>query len=201
MMTPRRPGASAAGWAVLGLLSYAPGLSGYELKQWADHSLRFFYQAPAMSQIYSELQRLEALGWAESRLEPQGHGRDKRVYGLTEDGAAALKAHVESAPFRPPMVKNPVAMRIWLGHLTGGAGMDRLIDAYDAHLNEFLEGVRAALKTTEDRPELAYAAMALRWIARSNQAQADALGELRRELAEHRAEAPTRKEGTGGPVA
>jgi len=49
----------ATGYAVLGLLSFGRELTGYELKQWADGSLRFFYWSPAVSQIYSELKRLE----------------------------------------------------------------------------------------------------------------------------------------------
>ncbi|NUU21358.1 MAG: hypothetical protein HOV68_07555 [Streptomycetaceae bacterium] len=81
---PSRP--SAAGWAVLGLLSHAPELSGYELRQWADQSLRYFFQAPATSQIYSELRRLERLGWVESSLAAQSDQRHKRVYRLTTAG-------------------------------------------------------------------------------------------------------------------
>jgi len=49
-------------WAVLGLLSFGRELSGYELRKWADASIRFFYGSPAMSQIYRELRRLEAVG-------------------------------------------------------------------------------------------------------------------------------------------
>ena len=33
----------ATGYAVLGLLSFGKALSGYELKRWADHSLRYFF--------------------------------------------------------------------------------------------------------------------------------------------------------------
>ena len=30
-------------YAVLGLLSFGRALSGYDLKQWADHSLHYFF--------------------------------------------------------------------------------------------------------------------------------------------------------------
>lgn len=178
---PPRP--SAVGWAVLGLLSYSPGLSGYELKHWADHSLRFFYRAPAMSQVYTELQRLEELQWVESWDEPQDEVRTKRVYRLTEEGNDALRSHVESAPFQPPVVKNPVAMRVWLGHLTDGAGLMTLVDAYSEHLGALLDDVQEAVATTEGRPELGYATAALHWIERMFQAEADSLVGLRQELA------------------
>ena len=49
----------ATAWAVLGELSFGRELSGYDIKKWADASLRFFYWSPAISQIYRELRRLE----------------------------------------------------------------------------------------------------------------------------------------------
>ncbi|MCP3818723.1 hypothetical protein NLX86_11540 [Streptomyces sp. A3M-1-3] len=52
---------------MLGLLSFPGARTGYELKKWADASLRFFYWSPAISQIYAELRRLETLGYATSR--------------------------------------------------------------------------------------------------------------------------------------
>ena len=55
-------------WAVLGMLSFGRELSGYDLKKWADSSLRFFYWSPASSQIYAELRRLERVGYVESRI-------------------------------------------------------------------------------------------------------------------------------------
>ena len=60
-MAPELPTTS---YAVLGLLSFGRELSGYELKKWADHSLRFFFWSPAISNIYGELKRLQRLGLA-----------------------------------------------------------------------------------------------------------------------------------------
>ena len=55
-MAGRRPlGATAQ--AALVLLTFGAA-SGYELKQRADNTLRFFFAAPAMSQLYAELARL-----------------------------------------------------------------------------------------------------------------------------------------------
>ena len=58
----------ATAWAVLGLLSFGRDLTGYDLKKWADSSLRFFYWSPAISQIYGELRRLESLGYVETPM-------------------------------------------------------------------------------------------------------------------------------------
>ena len=49
-------------YALLGLLSFGDSLTGYELKQRADRTLRFYWVSPAMSQVYSELERLHDLG-------------------------------------------------------------------------------------------------------------------------------------------
>ncbi len=46
------------GYAILGLLTFGDELTGYEIKQRADVTLRFYWVSPAMSQIYTELRRL-----------------------------------------------------------------------------------------------------------------------------------------------
>ena len=58
-------------YALLGLLSFDRELSGYDLKKWADSSLRFFYWSPATSQIYVELKRLEKLGFVTAARRPR----------------------------------------------------------------------------------------------------------------------------------
>ena len=61
------PNLPATSWAVLGMLAFDEELSGYELKKWADHSLRFFFWSPAISNIYGELKRLQRLGYVVAR--------------------------------------------------------------------------------------------------------------------------------------
>jgi DNA-binding PadR family transcriptional regulator len=67
-------------YAVLGLLSFGPELSGYELRQLALNSLRFFYWTPAQSQIYRELRRLAGLGYVTGREVSQDSRPDKVAY-------------------------------------------------------------------------------------------------------------------------
>src|SRR5260370_40944249 len=69
---------SPTAWAVLGLLSFARELSGYDLRKWANASLRFFYGSPAMSQIYRELRRLEGGGDAAARPAAGAPRRERR---------------------------------------------------------------------------------------------------------------------------
>src|ERR1700712_5895261 len=89
------PQLRATSYAVLGLLSFGQELSGFDMKRWADWSLKFFYWAPSFSQIYGELHKLEELGLVASRLDenkqPQRKRgeREKRVYRITAAGARA----------------------------------------------------------------------------------------------------------------
>ena len=96
----------ATGYAVLGLLSFGEELSGYDLKKWADHSLRFFYWSPAISQIYSELKRLERLGYVEARERPQDEPPQQARLPHHRRGGDALAGWVEHEPVEPPVLKD-----------------------------------------------------------------------------------------------
>lgn len=99
-------------FAVLGLLSFGDSLTGYELKQRADKTLRFYWVAPAMSQIYTELERLHSLGL----VGRDGAGRGTS-YTLTEAGTTALTRWLRETPAGFPVLKHPVALRLLLGAL------------------------------------------------------------------------------------
>jgi DNA-binding PadR family transcriptional regulator len=175
----------ATSWAVLGLLSFGAELSGYDLKKWADASLRYFYWSPSFSQIYSELRRLEAAGCATSRLvRPEAGARPKRLYRITEAGLAAVRTWAREAPVDPPMLKHPPLLRLWLGHLTEP---DRLRETLDAHqLDAELLRARAAadLDLAAAEPEWAFPMLALKWSERYYAAQRDLAAGLRADLDE-----------------
>lgn len=99
-------------YALLGLLTFGDALTGYELKQRADATLRFYWVSPAMSQVYSELARLTAHGLVTA----SGEGRGT-TYAISEAGRNALTTWMrESAPGFP-VLKHPVALRLLLGHM------------------------------------------------------------------------------------
>ena len=126
-------------YAVLGLLSFGAELSGYELRQWALRSLRFFYWSPAQSHIYKELRRLEERGLATGRRVAQDDRPDKRVFAITEAGRGELRRWLHDAPVAPPMLKFESALRLFLGH---AADPERLVQVLDEH--------RAAVQRTLD---------------------------------------------------
>ena len=111
------PDLRTTSWAVLGLLSFGSELSGYDLKKWADWSLRFFYWAPSFSQIYSELRKLEDLGLATSYVASLDDVRGKRMYSITPAGLEAMARWANESPVQPVVLKHGVMLRMWLGHL------------------------------------------------------------------------------------
>jgi len=69
---------------ILGLLNYH-SMTGYEIMLVFRDSLRFFWSAQT-SQIYRELQTLEAKGWVDKTPVPQQSRPDKNIYAITPEG-------------------------------------------------------------------------------------------------------------------
>jgi PadR family transcriptional regulator, regulatory protein AphA len=88
-----RPGS----YLVLGMVR-AGVRTGYAIKRAVDNSTRFFWTA-SLAQVYPELAALADHGYLESSDEPHG-SRPRKVYSLTEKGAAALDSWL-SAPRTP----------------------------------------------------------------------------------------------------
>jgi DNA-binding PadR family transcriptional regulator len=160
------PSLPPTGWAVLGLLSFGEELSGYDLKRWADWSLKFFYWSPSFSQIYGELRRLEKLGMASSRIENRDDVRGKRMYQITRAGQAALRDWSADDHVDPVVLKHGVMLRLWLGHLSDP---DRLRTVLAEHRDQ---SERMRVRAEADRegasaePGWAFPELVLRWSER-----------------------------------
>ena len=92
-------------YALLGLLTFGDELTGYELKQRADVTLRFYWVSPAMSQIYSELARLTGLGLVGRRVGRRR--RHARAYRITDEGRADAAGLDERDAGRLPGAQAP----------------------------------------------------------------------------------------------
>ncbi|RAG87169.1 PadR family transcriptional regulator [Streptacidiphilus pinicola] len=170
-------------WAVLGLLSFGAELSGYDLKKWADASLRYFYWSPSFSQIYGELRRLEAAGCATSRLvRPEAGARPKRLYRITDAGLEAVRTWAREAPVDAPMLKHPPLLRLWLGHLTGPDRLRETLDALRLDAERLRARAAADLALAAGEPDWAFPLLALRWSERYYAAQRDLAAGLRADL-------------------
>ncbi|MGW0908860.1 PadR family transcriptional regulator [Streptomyces sp. NPDC002853] len=161
-------------WAVLGLLSFPGERTGYELKKWADASLRHFYWSPAISQIYAELRRLEALGYATSRRSGPEEPRAKRSYAITAEGRAALIGWAGGAEDAGPAVlKHPLLLRVWLGHLAAPEHLRALVTEHIAHTRGELKEVHDALARADGEAAWTHPQIALRWSGRRLEAEID----------------------------
>ncbi|MFD9353103.1 helix-turn-helix transcriptional regulator [Streptomyces sp. NPDC060031] len=164
-------------WAVLGLLSFPGERTGYELKKWADASLRFFYWSPAISQIYAELRRLEELGYAASARSGPEEARAKRRYAITEAGRAALAGWArDTAEAGPPVLKHGLLLRVWLGHLAEPERLRTMVEEHLERTRGELAAVREAMEHAGEVPQWAFPALALRWSERQHLAELE-LGE------------------------
>jgi len=79
---------SATSYVVLGMIALRGPSTPYELKRAVGHSVGYFWHFPH-AQLYSEPDRLAALGLLELAVEE--HGRRRKTYSLTDTGRAALQ--------------------------------------------------------------------------------------------------------------
>lgn len=189
---PKKQELPPTAWAVLGLLSFPGERTGYELKKWADSSLRFFYWSPAISQIYAELRRLEELGYAASARSGPEEARAKRRYAITDAGREALAGWAaDTAEAGPPVLKHGLLLRVWLGHLAEPERLRAMVGEHMERTREELAAVREAVEHAADVPEWAFPALALRWSERQHLAELDLAQALLADL-ETLAEGPER---------
>ena len=181
-MAPPRPVASAVtdeelapipatAWAVLGILSFGREMSGYDIKQWADAILRFFYWSPATSQIYTEVRRLERLGLVTSRTVARDGAREKTIYAITPDGTAALERWQAEVDAEAPVVKDALLLRVWLGHLAEPARLREQVETHRARLLAELDDARESLRGSEGHPGWEYPALVVEWTCRRIEAE------------------------------
>ncbi len=149
-------------YALLGLLSFGDPLTGYELKQRADRTLRYYWVSPAMSQVYSVLERLHDLGLV------RRHGEDRTTsYSLTRAGTKALKGWLGETPVGFPVLKHPVALRLLLGALMDPESVTSMLRDHLVALEREradLERVRVSLEGADRAGEqFRYPALVAEW--------------------------------------
>jgi DNA-binding PadR family transcriptional regulator len=157
---------STTSYALLGLLVFsgpdAPGMTGYELKQRADRTLRFYWVSPAMSQVYSELARLADGGLVTVTFDGPAGRRDRR-YRISALGLQRLRDwQAESTP-EFPVLKHPVALRLLMGGLSSPEQLRQMLDDYRDSLVQRRAELVAVRESLGDRPEVAYPAMVAEW--------------------------------------
>ncbi|MPZ62088.1 MAG: PadR family transcriptional regulator [Propionibacteriales bacterium] len=150
-------------YALLGLLSFGRELSGYELKQFSDSTLRFYWSSPAMSQIYSELGRLLDHGLVDSR-EVDGPGsRTTTKYRINDAGLAELRGWLVTSEAEFPVLKHSVALRLLLAHLVDPGSVEAMLKTYDEQLTERRRDLAAILDGITDDETFRFPAYVAQW--------------------------------------
>jgi DNA-binding PadR family transcriptional regulator len=178
---PRLP---ATSWAVLGMLSFERELSGYDIKKWADWSLKLFYWSPSFSQIYGELKRLERHGYVTSRTVMQDEVRGKRVYAVTDAGREAARHWARTAAVEPPVLKHGVLLRVWLGHLTEPDRLREIVTEHRANSERRRAEAAVDVAAAHEDTAWAYPELALKWAERYHAAERDLADQMLADLDE-----------------
>ena len=135
------PSLPITAYALLGLLTFGDDLTGYEIKQRADNTLRFYWVAPAMSQIYTELARLTEHGYVEP-VTSQGEGRRTTSYRITREGQVALRDWLDHSPVGFPTLKHTVLLRLLIGHASEPERIRDMLEEYVGELTDALADLR-----------------------------------------------------------
>jgi DNA-binding PadR family transcriptional regulator len=147
-----------------------------ELKRWADHSLRYFFWSPAQSAIYTELRRLEELGYVRPVGQAEGP-RGRQRYRITAAGKRALSEWVTSSPTAPTVVKDHALLKVWLGHAADHDSLLAAVAAERKAAGDLLDEVRYSAGRAE-AAQHGYAALVERFCERVAAARLAALEEL-----------------------
>lgn len=192
-----KPALAATSWALLGLLSYETELSGYDIRKWIDWSMRFYYGSPAYSQIYSELKKLEKLGFLTSRVDGTGT-RNRRLYRITESGLDAVTRWARESPVEPPSLKHPAILRVTLGHLSDPVALKKMLQEHLSYVDGMRHDAAKEARWAAADPSWAYAKIALDWAEHYYESERELTLKLIKDLDE--AEATFPKVGEGGKV-
>lgn len=175
-MTPvssvdRHPDLAATSWAVLGMLAFGEELTGNDLKKWADWSIGFFYWSPSVSQVYTELKKLEKLSLVRSRRVSEAGVRGRQVYSITETGVVALRSWSLDTRVETPILKHSVMLRLWMGHLHDPEQLKQIVSAHIENLRTMALRARGHAEHSESEPAWAFSEMSLRWSQRYYEAE------------------------------
>ena len=149
---------------ILGMLSFGQDLSGYEIRGWTMGSVAHFYPAPAQSQIYSELTKLETAGLVIGKDVPQPDRPDKRAFSLTDAGRNALERWA-TGPCKPPTIKHHLALRAFLGHTAPTDELIPLLEEHRASLLSALDQLETNSVAMSGDPQTGNAGIVSDWVA------------------------------------
>jgi DNA-binding PadR family transcriptional regulator len=125
--------------AILALLAIEGERSGYDLLKLMSKAIGHVW-APAKSQLYAALPRLEREGMVEGRVVTQSSRPDKRLYRIGPEGRAALDAWLETAE---PGSVDAFLLKLFVGGLTSTDVLVGHVERFRQETEERLAELRA----------------------------------------------------------
>jgi DNA-binding PadR family transcriptional regulator len=138
--------------AVLGLLAWSGESSGYELHKRAGRSVGFIW-APARSQLYAVLKRLDAAGLVRGRRIAQADRPDKRLFSLTDAGMATLRAWLDRVEPIEPEDRDGMLLKLFFGAYGDPDAGRRQLQDYRERVADRLSTYREIERTFDDAPD------------------------------------------------
>ena len=139
---------SRTAYVILGGLSIAPNLSGYELHKGIEENFGSFW-GESYGQIYTTLKRLAAEGLIAPSKSESAPKRRRQTYALTDAGRTCLREWL-ALPFKNDPPRNEFLLKLFFGHEAApGVAL--------AHVRELNERNRRTLAMLEGIDKMARA--------------------------------------------
>jgi DNA-binding PadR family transcriptional regulator len=159
---------------VLGLVSIRP-TTGHDLAAFAERSIGQFFSL-TRSHVYSELERLCALGLLDVTEVRQERFPTKRVYEITQSGLETLAAWLDDPELPTERHRNLFLVRVFFADRMSSERLDGLLSAYERSVQAQRDQLAEIVDRLADRPGsefrratamygLAHAQASLDWIA------------------------------------
>jgi len=105
----------STGFVVLGILAIGGDLSGYEIRQWVQQAIGFFW-SESFGQIYPELRRLSDAKLIKALADEGARGAKR--YRITAAGREALRRWLQRAP-NAERQRSELLLKLFFGAVTG----------------------------------------------------------------------------------
>lgn len=134
-------------YALLGFL-YGESMTGYQLKQYFDRSIKYFWPV-SLSQIYPTLNQMNKEGLLDVEIVHQNKPLNSKVYHITAKGKNEFNEWMSSS-INMPVIRNAFLIKIFMGHL---AGKDIIISQLRQQINLSKEKLKVYQKEKEHLEE------------------------------------------------
>lgn len=155
-MRPRSEPARALSlteYAVLGLLERSGDASGYDLVRRINRSVGYMW-APAKTQTYAALERLQTAGLAAAPRTVKARGPAKSVYTITASGRRALRAWLRDPSLEVPPPRVPFLLKLFFAREIEPGSAVALVESYRQHIRKLLSEWEAQIAAEPDASAL-----------------------------------------------